>query len=205
MLELSGRNLTVSVKIEQVEGLPQMLLCEHLIEVGACRHELRVLDESVPVEVYLFHDLHKLSLEEHLLTKMLFKALFNLLDREDAVLVHIEVLKDRQQLILLLLGAHAVRDVGQHCLLELPLTVEVLKLCQCADAERLDCLGRRTHLLADARGSTALGGEPTVDSGPSSMELLDPWIRQGFRGRDAVGGKLLKHLLNQVLGCLAHA
>ena len=84
----------------------------------------------VPVQVDLLHDLVELSLEEHLLTQELLEALADLVEREDAVVVRIKLLEDRQKFVLILLCVHAVRNVGHHGLLELPLAVEVLQLCQ---------------------------------------------------------------------------
>jgi hypothetical protein len=84
----------------------------------------------VPVQVNLLHDLVELSLKEHLLTQELLEALTDLVECEDAVVVRIKLLEDRQKFVLILLSIHAVRNVGHHRLLELPLAVEVLELSQ---------------------------------------------------------------------------
>ncbi len=47
------------------------------------------------IKVDLFHDLLELSLKEHLLTQMLLEALLDFLYCEDAIVVRVQVLKDR--------------------------------------------------------------------------------------------------------------
>ncbi len=81
------------------------------------------------IKVDLFHDLLELSLKEHLLTQMLLEALLDFLYCEDAIVVRVQVLKDRKQFILLLLGVHTVCYVGKNSLLKLTLAVEVFQLC----------------------------------------------------------------------------
>ena len=130
MFEFSGRNLAVGIHVEQVESLLQVLLCHQLVEVRGRSHELRVLDLPVPVQVDLLHDLVELSLEEHLLAQELLEALADLIERKDAVVVRIKLLEDREKFVLILLSVHAVRNISHHRLLELPLAVEVLQLCQ---------------------------------------------------------------------------
>jgi hypothetical protein len=94
VFELTRRDLTVEIQVKQVESLPQMLLCQHLIKVGGCCNKLGILYETIPVQVHLLHDLLKLSLEEHLFPQELFEALPDLFQRQDAILVRIKLLED---------------------------------------------------------------------------------------------------------------
>lgn len=86
-------------------------------------------------------------------------------------------------------------------MLELSLAVEVFQLSESAYTQRLH--GRR-------RGANAVLGGPrgsvlVVDSlGAAAVELLDPGVSKGLRGREPVLGQLLKHLLDEILRCFAH-